>query len=55
MPQDEAQSFYASMLNAMAGLQDDLDANEAPQAAKDLLAEALEECRSDYRVRFSVK
>jgi len=53
MLKDQAQQFYASMLNVMAGLQDDLDANDAPQSAKDLLAEAIEECRSDYRLRFA--
>lgn len=54
MGQDEARAFYAVMLNVMAGLQDDLDANDAPQSAKDLLAEALEECWSDFRLRFKV-
>jgi hypothetical protein len=42
------------MLNAMEGLQDDLDANAAPETAKALLDELIEECRSDFRVRFDV-
>lgn len=49
--QDEAR-YYRLMLNALAGLQDDLDANRAPDEAKELLSELLEVCRSEFRTRF---
>lgn len=52
MTDGEAHRYYLSMLNVMAGLQDDLGANDAPETAKALLIELLEECRSDCRVRF---
>jgi hypothetical protein len=53
MADDRARSFYLSMLNALEGLRDDLDANEAPETAKALMIELIAECRSDFRVRFS--
>lgn len=53
MPDDRARIYYLSMLNGMEGLRDDLDANEAPETAKALLVELIEECRSDFRIRFA--
>jgi len=52
MPDNRARTFYLSMLNAMEGLRDDLAANEAPETAKALLIELIDECRLDFRVRF---
>ena len=40
------------MLNSMSGLQDDFDANDAPEEARKLLDEMIEICRSDFRIRF---
>jgi hypothetical protein len=53
MASDQSRAFYLSMLNAMDGLQDDLDANGCPESAKALLIELIEECRSDFRIRFA--
>jgi hypothetical protein len=50
MSDDE--NYYLAMLNVMAGLRDDLDANGAPSEAKELLQELMEVCKSDYRIRF---
>ena len=44
--------YYKSMLNAIAGLEDDIDANGAPEEALVALRELLEICQSDYRIRF---
>jgi len=52
MAASPARDYYRSMLNAMQGLRDDLDANQAPEAAHALLAELIEECRSDFRISF---
>jgi hypothetical protein len=40
------------MLNGLRGLQDDLNANSAPEEAKEMLNEVLEICLSDYRITF---
>ena len=48
----DAERYYALMLNALSGLQDDLDANWAPEEAKELLSELIAVCRRDYEVRF---
>jgi hypothetical protein len=40
------------MLNGLYGLQDDLDANSAPEEAKRLLSELIAVCRRDFEVRF---
>lgn len=37
MTDDKSPHYYSLMLNALAGLLDDLDANEAPTEAKELL------------------
>ena len=47
-----AERYYGEMLSTLMGLKDDLDANLAPQEAKDLLVELIEVCRSDFRLRF---
>jgi hypothetical protein len=52
MKDEEAASYYRSMLNALAGLEDDLDANDAPDDAKVYLRNALRVCRLDYARRF---
>lgn len=44
--------YYFMMLNALSGLQDDLDANDAPQEAKEGLREVLQICREDFKARF---
>jgi len=49
----DLEEFYALMLNAMAGLQDDLIANGAPKEAQHLFYECLVLCRKDYDARFS--
>ena len=38
------QKYYRSMLNAMYGLQDDLDSNFAPTEAKELLKALIDIC-----------
>ena len=48
----EKRKYYLSMLNILYGLQDDMDANSVPEEAKVLLAEVVEICQSDFRVRF---
>lgn len=40
------------MIGALHGLQDDLDANLAPDEAKETLKELIEICESDFRIRF---
>lgn len=40
------------MLNSMYGLQDDLEANDAPEEAKVALKELIEICQSDFNIRF---
>ena len=45
-------SFYDHMMNAIYGLQDDFDANNVPESAKDLLREIIEICESDYMAQF---
>jgi hypothetical protein len=44
--------YYASMMNALCGLQDDLDTNRSPDEAKDLFNELIEVCRSDMNIQF---
>jgi hypothetical protein len=44
--------YYASMLNALYGLQDDFDANMVPDEAKDMLLEIIEICKSDFNFQF---
>ena len=51
----EAESFYLSMLNALSGVQDDLDANEAPIEARELLRDVITLCRRDYDAKFSAQ
>jgi len=53
MTGSKLEEFYALMLNAMAGLQDDMIANGAPKEAQDLLHRSLTICREDYNVKFS--
>ena len=48
----DAERYYSEMLNGLLGLQDDLDANMAPNEAKRLLSEAIAVCRRDFEVRF---
>ncbi len=48
-----AKHYYAGMLNALAGLEDDLDANDAPAEAKSLLQDVLILCRRDFEQRFT--
>jgi hypothetical protein len=48
----EAEGYYLEMLNGLSGLQDDLDANWAPEEAKKLLSELIAVCRRDFEVRF---
>ena len=52
--EEDAVRYYRGMLNALAGLEDDLDANSALEEAKDLLRELIETCRSDFRSRFQL-
>ncbi len=49
---NDASKFYRAMLSIMRGLDDDIDANDAPEEAKSLLRELIETCESDYRIRF---
>ena len=49
---EQAKRYYGEMLNALAGLEDDLDANSAPSEAKSLLHDVLILCRRDYDARF---
>lgn len=49
------QDYYQSMLNVMTGLEDDIDANGAPEEARVALRELIEICQSDYRIRFGAE
>ena len=44
--------YYLFLLSALRGLQDDLDANEAPEEAKELLRELTATCEEDFIFRF---
>jgi hypothetical protein len=50
---DEERLYYMEMINALAGLEDDLDANSSPNEAKSKLREVIDICRKDYNDRFS--
>lgn len=52
MKQESARGFYLSMLNALSGLRDDLDANECPEEAKELLGKLIEVCEGDFAMKF---
>jgi len=54
MNNENRRNYYLSMLSALYGLQDDLDANHAPDEAKEMFAEIIEICRSDFNIRFGV-
>lgn len=47
-----AKQFYAGMLNALRGLQDDFAVANVPEQAREYLKEILGICESDYRVTF---
>ena len=49
---DQAERYYQEMLNGLAGLEDDLDANSAPDEAKKLLRDLIAICRRDFEARF---
>lgn len=44
--------YYELALNALAGVEGDLIASDAPSAAIDKVREALRLCNSDYQKRF---
>jgi hypothetical protein len=52
MTSDKKQ-YYSYLMNALYGLRDDLDANDAPEEAKSLLIELIEVCRSDFNIKFN--
>lgn len=52
MEENMGKRYYAMMINALAGLQDDFDTNSVPDEAKSLLQEVIEICRSDFNIRF---
>lgn len=52
MNTSDQRKYYLSMMNALYGIQDDLDANSSPDEAKHLLTEIIEICRSDFNIRF---
>ena len=49
---EQMKRYYGAMLSALAGLEDDLDANLAPTEAKSLLHDVLILCQRDYDARF---
>ncbi len=52
MSEDKRRIHYLSMLTGLMALQDDLEANDAPDVAKGLLQGVIEECREDFAKRF---
>jgi LmbE family N-acetylglucosaminyl deacetylase len=52
MDREKARQYYGSMMSQLYGLQDDMDANRAPDEAKTMLAEIIEICRSDMVFQF---
>jgi hypothetical protein len=44
--------YYLCLLNAVRGLEDDLDANQASDEAKRLLHELIAACEEDFIFRF---
>ena len=48
----KAREYYELMLNALAGLEDDLLANEAPEDAVDHILSALALCTKDFAEKF---
>jgi len=49
---DQAERYYQELLNALAGIENDLDANSAPDRARTLLRDLIAVCRRDFEVRF---
>lgn len=49
---DRDQQYYEIMLNALAGVEDDLLASSAPQEAVQHIREALRICRAEFRRRY---
>lgn len=52
MSKSDAAKFYGFMLSSLAGLSDDLDANEAPNKAKELIHQLSNICWADFEQRF---
>jgi hypothetical protein len=48
----KAREYYELILNALAGLEDDLLASGVPPEAVEHLRAALDVCNSDFRKRF---
>jgi hypothetical protein len=44
--------YYLCLLNALRGFQDDLDANQATDEAKELLNELIAVCEEDFIFKF---
>lgn len=49
---DNREEYYESMLNSLAGIQDDLIANDAPKEAQDLIYRCLNLCKEDFSAKF---
>lgn len=52
MNEKDAKYYYIMMINALCGLQDDFDANGVPDDGKAILAELVEICQSDFRIKY---
>jgi hypothetical protein len=51
---DRDEEYYEMMLNALAGVEDDLLASSAPEEAVQHVREALRICRADFKRRYPV-
>src|SRR5688500_304382 len=49
---EDDDGYYMLMINALSGLEDNLDANSAPEEAKRKLREVVDICWGDYKARF---
>jgi hypothetical protein len=52
MDKDKDEQYYLLMLNALAGIEDDLGANQAPKEAINYVRQALDICRRDFTAKF---